>query len=78
MGNSDGNKCSQKTGLGFFGPRRNSLNNNRISKTSTEINIACNHDSIVLIDIKDAGHFFAAFFIGMKSGPLPYVKRRDI
>ena len=57
-------------------PSLNSLNNNRSSsKSTTENNTVSNRDSIDLIDIEDEDHSFAAFFIGMKTGPSPYVKR---
>jgi hypothetical protein len=56
-------------------PSLNSLNNNHNSKTTTENNTVSNRDSIDLIDIEDEDHSFAAFFIGMKTGPSPYVKR---
>ena len=39
-------------------------------------NLKTNKDTKVdLIDIEDEDHSFAAFFIGMKTGPSPYVKR---
>ena len=56
-------------------PSLNSFNNNRSSKSTTENNTVSNRDSIDLIDIEDEDHSFAAFFIGMKTGPSPYVKR---
>ena len=34
-----------------------------------------NQDYVDVIDIEDEDHSFAAFFIGMKTGPSPYVKR---
>ena len=47
----------------------NTLNNNRDTITCS------NRDSIDLIDIEDEDHSFKAFFIGMETGPSPYVKR---
>ena len=32
-------------------------------------------EPVDIIDIEDEDHSFAAFFIGMKTGPSPYVKR---
>lgn len=33
------------------------------------------YETVDIIDIEDEDHSFAAFFIGMKTGPSPYVKR---
>ena len=49
----------------------NTLNNNR----DTINTCSSNRDSIDLIDIEDEDHSFKAFFIGMETGPSPYVKR---
>ena len=52
----------------------NTLNNNKANISNTS-GSSSNGDSIDLIDIEDEDHSFAAFFIGMKTGPSPYVKR---
>lgn len=36
---------------------------------------AAYYETVDIIDIEDEDHSFAAFFIGMKTGPSPYVKR---
>ena len=46
------------------------LNHNNNLKTHKD-----NNTKVDLIDIEDEDHSFAAFFIGMKTGPSPYVKR---
>ena len=51
-------------------------NNNRLKLSSpAKSNDNCKEDYVDIIDIEDEDHSFAAFFIGMKTGPSPYVKR---
>jgi hypothetical protein len=52
-------------------PSLNRINNNhRRNSTLSKL-----EDTVDVIDIEDEDHSFAAFFIGMKTGPSPYVKR---
>ena len=50
----------------------NNNNNNRLSRKPED---SSSYETVDIIDIEDEDHSFAAFFIGMKTGPSPYVKR---
>ena len=53
----------------------NRINNNNIRRNLKPASSYEDDESVDIIDIEDEDHSFAAFFIGMKTGPSPYVKR---
>lgn len=54
----------------FYGDESNTqANNPRLNNNNNK------YETVDLIDIEDEDHSFAAFFIGMKTGPSPYVKK---